>query len=307
MTVTPRRWFVRCRLAFGALAAVIFLSGCLGSKNPITPPETATIDERLFGTWVTTDLYYNETDYIHVMRQGDGGRMTIYEIRHYENDGGSESSGQGHVSVLGDRRFLNLQGPPDADAPDDAPRYTFVAYDFDAGGNLIVHFLSERAIGEAFAEGRLAGKVEMNADFVATLVSDSSERIADYLGNTDTATLFDRQVTFRRVDSTAIALEFPGFQRVRLSPRRRPSHFLQSQSCATWRPMWAGPSRTWCWSMSIRPPGPGACIWTRSPRRPRALPPASPRASRASRPSLDCARPTSISSSMASPSARTHS
>jgi hypothetical protein len=199
MTVTPPRWFVRCRLAFGALVAALFLSGCLGSKNPITPLETAKIDERLLGAWVTTDLYYNETDYLHVMQQSGGGIMTIYEIRHYENHDGSQSSGQGHVSVLGDRRFLNLQGPPDADAPDDAPRYTFLAYDFDAGGNLIVHFLSERAIGDAFAEGRLVGKVEMNADFVATLVSDSSERIADYLGNTDTATLFGRQVTFRRV------------------------------------------------------------------------------------------------------------
>jgi hypothetical protein len=131
MTVMPPRWFVRRRLAFGALAAVIFLSGCLGSKNPITPLETGTIDERLFGAWVTTDLYYDETDYIHVMQQTDSGLMTIYEIRHYESHGGSQSSGQGHVSVLGDRRFLNLQRPPDADAPDDAPRYTFLAYDFD--------------------------------------------------------------------------------------------------------------------------------------------------------------------------------
>jgi hypothetical protein len=199
MTVTPRRWFARYRLAIGALAAAILLSGCLGSKNPITPPESATIDERLFGVWVTTDLYYNETDYMHIMRQPGGSVMDIYEIRHYENQGGSQSLAQGHVSVLGDRRFLNLQGPPDADAPDDASRYTFVAYDFDDRGNLIVHFLSERAIGDAFAAARLAGKVEMNADFAATLVSDSSERIADYLGSTDTATLFDRQVTFRRV------------------------------------------------------------------------------------------------------------
>jgi hypothetical protein len=191
--------FARYRFAFGTLAAAIILSGCLGSKNPITPPESATIDERLFGAWVTTDLYHNETDYMHVMRQPGGSLMDIYEIRHYENQGGSQSSGQGHVSVLGDRRFLNLQGPPDADAPDDAPRYTFVAYDFDAAGNLIVHFLSERAIGEAFAAGRLAGKVETNADFVATVVSDGSERIADYLGSTDLATLFGRQVTFRRV------------------------------------------------------------------------------------------------------------
>ena len=125
--------------------------------------------------------------------------MDIYEVRHYENQGGSRSSGQGHVSVLGDRHFLNLQAPSDANAPDDAPRYTFLAYDFDAGGNLIVHFLSEAAVGEAFAAGRLAGKVEMNADFVATLVSDSSERIADYLASTDTPVLFGRQVTFRRV------------------------------------------------------------------------------------------------------------
>jgi hypothetical protein len=105
MTVTPKRWFARYRPTVGALAAAMVLSGCLGSKNPITPPETATIDERLFGAWVTTDLYYNETDYMHVMRQSGSNLMTIYEIRHYENHDGSQSSGQGHVSVLGDRRF----------------------------------------------------------------------------------------------------------------------------------------------------------------------------------------------------------
>ena len=200
MILTPHRWFARYGLAFGALAAAIFLSGRLGSKNPITPSETAEVDERLLGAWVTTDLYYNETDYMHVMRQSSSGLMTIYEIRHYASEGGgSQSSAQGHVSILGDRRFLNLQGPADAGTPDDAPRYTFIAYDFDDGGNLIVHFLSERAIGDAFAAGRLVGKVDMNADFVATLVSDSSERIADYLGSADTATLFERQMTFRRV------------------------------------------------------------------------------------------------------------
>ncbi len=200
MTVRPHRWFARHCLSLVVLAAAIILSGCLGSKNPITPPETAKIDERLLGAWVTTDLYYNETDYMHVMRQSSSGLMTIYEIRHYASEGGgSQSSAQGHVSILGDRRFLNLQRPPDAGAPDDTPRYTFVAYDFDGSGNLIVHFLSERAVGEAFAAGGLVGKVEMNADFVATLISDSSERIADYLGSADTATLFDRQMTFRRV------------------------------------------------------------------------------------------------------------
>jgi len=201
MNVTPHRWFAgQSRgLAFGALLTAILLSGCLGSKNPITPLETAKLDERLLGAWVTTDLYYNETVYMHVMQQAKRGMMDIYEIRYNESRSGSESAAQGHVSVLGDRRFLNLQGPPDAGAPDDGPRYTFVAYDFDDRGNLIVHFLSERAIGEAFAAGRLNGKVDMNADFVATLVSDSSERIADYLGSTDTATLFERRVTFRRV------------------------------------------------------------------------------------------------------------
>jgi hypothetical protein len=201
MNVSPHRWFARHGrgLAFGALLATLLLSGCLGSKNPITPPEAARIDERLLGAWVTTDLCYNETVYMHVMQQAESGMMDIYEIRYNEGHTGSESAAQGHVSILGDRRFLNLQGPPDAGTVDDAPRYTFVAYDFDDRGNLIVHFLSERAIGDAFAAGRLVGKVDTNADFVATLVSDSSERIADYLGSADTATLFERQVTFRRV------------------------------------------------------------------------------------------------------------
>jgi hypothetical protein len=198
MAVAPHRWFARHGHAFGALAAAIILSGCLGSKNPITPPESATIDERLLGAWVTTDLYYNETVYMHVMQQAERGTMDIYEIRYNESHTGSESSGQAHVSILGDRRFLNLQAPADAGVPDDAPRYSFVAYEFDARGNLIVSFLSENAIGKAFATGRLAGKVEMNADFVATLISDSSAHIADYLAGADLASLVERRMTFRR-------------------------------------------------------------------------------------------------------------
>lgn len=125
--------------------------------------------------------------------------MTIHEIRYYGDGSGSQSSAQGHVSVLGERRFLNLQGPPDMGGAEDAARYTFVAYEFNDRSDLIVHLLSERTIGEAFESGRLAGKVDFNPDFVATLVSDSSDRIAKYLQNTDTSILYERKVTFRRV------------------------------------------------------------------------------------------------------------
>jgi hypothetical protein len=174
------------------------LSGCLGSKNPITPPETAELDERLLGAWVTTDLYYQETDYIHVMRRS-GGTMNIHEIRYYGDGSGSQSSALGHVSILGDRWFLNLQGPQDAGAQGDAPRYTFVAYEFNGRGDLIVHLLSEAAIGEAFESGHLSGKVDMNPDFVATIVSDDSDRIAEYLQSADTSVLYEREVMFRRI------------------------------------------------------------------------------------------------------------
>jgi hypothetical protein len=185
-------------LALAALLMAALLSGCLGSKNPITPVDTAQIDERLLGAWVTTDMYYNETDYVHVMRRS-GGIMTIHEIRYYGDGSGSHSSVQGNVSILGERRFLNLQGPPDAGGPEDAARYTFVAYEFNDGGDLIVHLLSGSAIGEAFEAGRLEGRVDVNPDFVATLVSDSSEHIAEYLHSTDTSVLYEREVTFRRV------------------------------------------------------------------------------------------------------------
>lgn len=201
MVATPNRWANRSRhgrLLAGLLVAVL-LSGCLGSKNPITPADTAQIDERLLGAWVTTDMYYNETDYMHVMQQSESGVMTIYEIRYYGNNSGSQSSAQGHVSILGERRFLNLQGPPDAGRPEDAARYTFVAYEFNDRGDLIVHLPSERAIGEAFEAGRLEGKVELNPDFVATLVSDSSEHIAAYLQSADPSALYEREITFRRV------------------------------------------------------------------------------------------------------------
>jgi hypothetical protein len=200
MVAAPNRWANRSghgRLLAGLLVTAL-LSGCLGSKNPITPADTAQIDERLLGAWVTMDMYYNETDYMHVMRRS-GGIMTIHEIRYYGDGSGSQSSAQGHASILGERRFLNLQGPPDAGGPEDAARYTFVAYEFNDRGDLIVHLLSERTIGDAFESGRLEGKVDFNPDFVATLVSDSSERIAEYLHSTDTSVLYERELTFRRV------------------------------------------------------------------------------------------------------------
>lgn len=200
MDAAAKRWFALPGrgLALAGLFMAALLSGCLGSKNPITPADTAQIDERLLGAWVTTDMYHNETDYMHVMRRS-GGIMTIHEIRYYGDDSGSQSSAQGHVSVLGERRFLNLQGAPDGGGPEEAARYTFVAYEFNDRGDLIVHLLSERTIGEAFESGRLEGKVDFNPDFVATLVSDSSERIAEYLHGTDTSVLYERKVTFRRV------------------------------------------------------------------------------------------------------------
>ena len=194
-----RRFGPTCTPTIAALWLVVLLSGCLGSKNPITPPESATLDERLLGAWVTTELYYNETVFMHVMQQGGSAMMDVYEIRHNESGTGSESSAQGHVSILGDRHFLNLQGPSDATPTVDAPRYTFVAYEFDRRGDLIVHLLSEQDFGEAFKDGRLDGKVEMNADFVATLISDSSERLAGYLASADTAALHERQVTFHKL------------------------------------------------------------------------------------------------------------
>jgi hypothetical protein len=200
MDTAANRWLALPGRALGLAGCFLaaLLSGCLGSKNPITPVDTAQIDERLLGVWVTTDMYHNETDYVHVMRRS-GSTVTIHGIRYYGDGSGSQSSAQGHVSILGERRFLNLQGPPDAGGPEDAARYTFVAYEFNGRGDLIVHLLSGSAIGEAFESGRLDGKVDVNPDFVATLVSDSSEHIAAYLQTADTSVLYEREVTFRRV------------------------------------------------------------------------------------------------------------
>ena len=178
-------------------AALLSLTGCDDSKNPLSDPQTSKPDERLIGVWREQGTDGQGT-YYHVGRAGEkfpAGMLRIVEITLTKGKLESPVEYLAYPTVLGDKTYLNvvLLEPEEikrlgekgwnADAVDS---YTFLKYQVD-GDKLLVWLIDDAAKKRAITEGKIKGVIVPNkpamftdtADKVARFVAEAGDGLWD--------------------------------------------------------------------------------------------------------------------------------
>jgi hypothetical protein len=189
-------------LLFGLLPAL--LPACLPeSRNPVTPVEAAIPDDRLIGLW--SGQVADEKIFLHVLK-ADHNKLDILVVSHRPDGGGAIDRYQGHISALGDRRFVNLQAVEDSTVDDSNPDLSFLIVGYDLAGpdRLVTRFLAEQPLVDGIAAGALTGEVTDEGEALgrSIVLSSDSADLAKYLAAGDSAAIFDRSVEFVRVSAS---------------------------------------------------------------------------------------------------------
>ena len=169
--------------------AVLFLTGCLDSKNPLSAPTTSKPDERLVGVWRLLGDGGRVTNY-HVGRAGEKfpkGMMRAAFVQHEK--GKPESSGEFLLfpTTLVGKTYLNVidekgqvDDPFSEDngwKPDAVESYHIFKYEVD-GNKLVVWGIDEKTKQQAIKGGKIKGVIEKDKPAKFT---DTTENVARFV------------------------------------------------------------------------------------------------------------------------------
>jgi hypothetical protein len=184
-------------------AAILLLTGCEDSKNPLSDPQTSKADERLVGMWRDQGGVWYFVG--HAGKQFPDSVMRVVEITHKEGKVEPPEEYLIFPTVLGDKTYLNLVMDGDkgqvkrldkdgwkADAVD---CYSFLKYQWD-GDKMVLRPIDEEAKEKAIKSGKLKGVIENDNPAKFT---DTTENVAcfvaeagDSLWNTKERDRFER-------------------------------------------------------------------------------------------------------------------
>jgi hypothetical protein len=117
---------------------IVILSGCYGSKVPLSESPSSQVDTRLIRSWIsipkdnkgnTISLVlwkFNENEYLAAWEEGKDDHTVI---------------ARGFTTKINNTNIINLQGIESLEGNDRT--YIFFKYDFNEKGNLVVNILSD--------------------------------------------------------------------------------------------------------------------------------------------------------------------
>jgi hypothetical protein len=187
-----------CGLVFLTLG----LTACVPeSQNPAGDPANAVKDPALNGLWEAD--WEDGRLFLHVFDAGQG-MIDVYTVNHKKDGGGEADHYQGFVSSVGNRHIANLQ-MADAGGEDSggAATYVFVAYQMGADGKLDAHFIDDKAFIAAVTAGKLKGQISGEGADQTVLLTDDTAKITAFIAAQDDATLYGKDILFRRLYPTA--------------------------------------------------------------------------------------------------------
>jgi len=188
-----RRFFRWVSLA----GAFLLLTSCIDSKNPLSSPQKAEVDDQLMGVWRTTSDA-GDVEYCHIGRAGDElppGITRAVSVTH-TNDGTLEEPGDLLVfsTILSENRYLNVlaideknrdQVEENGYKPKLIEGYWFVKYRIK-GDSLDVWTMNSDAKRKAIQSGKIKGTVKENT----SMLTDTPENLASLLSSEEGAKLF---------------------------------------------------------------------------------------------------------------------
>lgn len=142
------------RYAVLLLMMIIFLGGCLAySDNPLTDPNSETIDKGVLGTWFWNEE--NDRGFVHIGLDKESKLLQVIMIEHDKDGTIDISEFKGHTSSLGNNRYLNLKWVRPAD---EQTGYLLIKYS-TGGKSLTISLADTEVVETAVKEGKLKGEV----------------------------------------------------------------------------------------------------------------------------------------------------
>jgi hypothetical protein len=179
--------------------AALPLGGCLVYNTaPLSPPETATIDQALLGGWDSTpdaDATVKERLELDITR--DGEHALLIAVTSYESDGSTRqhvyhAHSSVHSSANGEQRYLNAFTTP---SDRNLRGYITARYSI-AGEALKIELLDVPATRTAIQSGGLEGIVGISSEYADVTVTMAGETFVSYLE--EHPQLFSAPVNFIR-------------------------------------------------------------------------------------------------------------
>jgi len=182
----------------GALSLTLVLVACVPeSQNPAGDPTNAIKDPALYGLWQAD--WEDGRLFLHIF-DGGQGMIDLYTVNHKKDGGGEEDHYQGFISAVGNRRIASLQ-MTDSGGEDSGGQetYVFIAYQLASEGKLDAHFIDDKPFIAAVSAGKLKGQVTGEGEAESVLLTDDTPKIAAFMADQDDATLYGKDILFRRV------------------------------------------------------------------------------------------------------------
>lgn len=133
------------------LVLCFFISACVESEYPLSPPQPLPKGHPLIGTWVQHNE--SETVYLHVGNVGQD--VKVLEVEVDRNGMLRSQSYLAAVTVLGENHYLSVQKQRD-------PRHAHILlkYEISADNTLSLWNADPRFLSAAIKDGRIAGSAQ---------------------------------------------------------------------------------------------------------------------------------------------------
>ena len=175
-----------------AVALLFTLTGCLPvTQNPLSSPETATADSRLFGVWYGKSG--EDEIFLHFV-PGSSAEMEVVEVDHEKKGAAHTTLYTVFPSVLGEQHYLNIRegkGKP----------YHLAHYQI-VNGTLKIELMSDKSLVKAIKAGKLKGDIAetTGSDDRTITITDTSEHLAAFVKKSNPENLFDQKFgSFKKI------------------------------------------------------------------------------------------------------------
>ena len=197
--VAPTRGHAAPRWSAGKLGllALFLLAAQCGppeSVHPLSDPSQAKPDLRLVGKWVGVEQGAESRENL-IFESVDEHWMRVRIL----DEGEREKPIPTFVTELDGKTYLNLED--DSDDPNSPGKgYLIVHYELAADGTMRVGLMDEKFIGRCITEGRLQGTIRGEGDSRSVRITESTERLVEFVRNTPAEELFSYSERWRKVE-----------------------------------------------------------------------------------------------------------
>ena len=175
------------------LALLMVLESCgVESARPLTPASTAKLDPALLGSWEAIDGEGKGMEFDITVARGGVVRVSTAPSKDRE-----PQTFEGHVSVLGKLKVLNLQLLEDGKV---SGGYVFVRYEIQADGTFQTWLLDDAPVQAAIKKGTLTGG---RTQYGGTTIDDLPAKLVRFLTEAKPEERFEKFATLKRSTASA--------------------------------------------------------------------------------------------------------